>query len=261
VKRLTETYAYQQVLWACMVSYLALILAIFLPQHGLALLRTRHPVQQLMCSMSILVSTLLFFSALKYVGVAEAISIFFVAPLAVVFLAWPMLGERITPLRLASVVLGFAGALIVIRPGSSVFQWASLVIVAAAIVNALYQIFLRRLAGGDHASTTVVYCALGGIVVVSAIAPFGWKTPDNGMDVLLLGLPGLFMGLGHYCAARAMSYAPANFVAPFSYTQLIASVIVGYFMFAEVPDLYTWLGSLVIVAAGLMAGRPRAKKA
>ena len=71
---------------------------------------------------------------------------------------------------------------------------------------------------------------------------------------MLLSSLGVFGGVGHYCVARAMTYAPANFIAPFNYTQMIGSVIVGYLLFAEVPDIYVWLGTALIVAAGLMVG-------
>jgi drug/metabolite transporter (DMT)-like permease len=226
------------------------------------MLRSRQPISQIVCSMTLLTSTIFFFSAVKYVGVAEAISISFIAPLAVVFLAWPLLGERITWVRLLAVVVGFAGVLVVIRPGSSVFQWASLMLVASAIAYAIYQIFIRRVGAVDHPSTTVFYSALGSTIVMTAIVPFVWVAPKSGTDTMLLASLGVFGGIGHYCVARAMTYAPANFIAPFNYTQMIGSVIVGYLMFSEVPDIYTWLGTALIVGAGLLVGwqgKPKAK--
>ncbi|SJZ49500.1 EamA domain-containing membrane protein RarD [Enhydrobacter aerosaccus] len=260
VKLLSASYHFEEVVWARVVSHLVLIVLIFLPRRGWALFRTRQPISQFICSMTLLASTFFFFGAVKYVGVAEAIAISFIAPLAVVFLAWPLLGERITAMRLAAVAVGFTGVLIVIRPGSSVFQWASLMIVASAIAYAIYQIFIRRVAGLDHPSTTVFYSAFGSTIVMSLVVPFVWRTPDNLKDALLLSSLGLFGGIGHYCVARAMTYAPANFIAPFNYTQMIGSVIVGYMLFDEIPDLYTWIGSAVIIAAGLMVGlRSRAK--
>ena len=92
---------------------------------------------------------------------------------------------------------------------------------------------------------------------MSAVVPFVWVAPRSWGDVAMLASLGLFGGIGHYCVARAMTYAPANFIAPFNYTQMIGSVIVGYLMFAEVPDYYTWLGTALIVSAGLMVGLRR----
>jgi len=179
VKLLTSIYPFQEVVWVRLATHLVLMCVIFLPRRGLALLRTRAPVQQVICSAGLLGATFFFFSAAKSVGVTEAIAISFISPLVVTFLAWPILGERITLVRLASVVIGFAGVLIVIRPGSSVFQWASLLIVASAVSYAVYQIIVRRVAAVDSPATTAFYSALGCTLVTSLFVPFNWKTPDH----------------------------------------------------------------------------------
>lgn len=254
VKLLAATYEPQQIVWFRIVSHLVLVAAVFMPRMGLGLLRTRRIGTQFVSSIMMLLSTLFFFSAVKSIPVAEAISVTFVAPLAVVLLAWPMLGERITLFRLAAVVVGFGGVLIVIRPGSAVFQWASLLLLCSAICYAVYQILIRRLAGTDHPATSVFYSVLLGAIIMSVWLPFVWKMPFSWSDWALLCSLGVFGALGHYCVAKAMTYASANFVAPFNYTQMIGSVIVGYLMFSEVPDSYTWLGTAVIIGAGLMVG-------
>ena len=89
-------------------------------------------------------------------------------------------------------------------------------------------------------------------MATSFLVPFHWRTPDNWRDLAMMVSLGISGGFGHYCVARAFSYAPANLIAPLNYTQMIGSVIVGYLMFAEVPDLYTWLGTLLIIGAGLL---------
>jgi drug/metabolite transporter (DMT)-like permease len=260
VKLLTGLYPFQEVVWVRLATHLVLMCIVFLPRRGLALLRTRAPLQQVVCSMGLLGATFFFFGAAKDVGVTEAIAISFISPLVVTFLAWPLLGERITLLRLASVVIGFAGVLLVIRPGSSVFQWASLLIVASAVSYAVYQIGVRRVSAVDSPATTAFYCALGCTLVTSLIVPFHWRTPDNWQDIALMLSLGVSGGFGHYCVARAFSYAPANLIAPLNYTQMIGSVVVGYMVFAEVPDFYTWIGSAVIIAAGLLVGWQGRKK-
>jgi drug/metabolite transporter (DMT)-like permease len=260
VKLLTSIYPFQEVVWARLATHLVLVCMVFLPRRGLALLRTRAPVQQVISSAAFLGSTFFFFSAAKFVGVTEAIAISFISPLVVTFLAWPILGERITAVRLASVAIGFAGVLIVIRPGSSVFQWASLLIVASAVCYAVYQIIVRRVAAVDSPATTVFYSALGCTLVTSLFVPFYWKAPDNWRDLALMLSLGVSGGFGHYCVARAFSYAPANLIAPLNYTQMIGSVVVGYLVFAEVPDFYTWIGSAVIIVAGLRVGWQSRKK-
>ncbi len=254
VKLLAASYEPQQIVWFRIVSHLVLVAAVFMPRMGLGLLRTRRIGTQFVSSVMMLLSTLFFFSAVKSIPVAEAISVTFVAPLAVVLLAWPLLGERITFFRMAAVVVGFIGVLIVIRPGSAVFQWQSLLLLCSAICYAMYQILIRRLAGIDAPATSIFYSVLLGAVIMSIWLPFVWRMPQNATDWALLIWLGAFGALGHYCVAKAMTYASANFVAPFNYTQMIGSVIVGYLMFAEVPDAYTWLGTAVVVGAGLMVG-------
>lgn len=254
VKLLAATYEPQQIVWFRIVSHLVLVAVVFMPRMGLGLLRTRRIGTQFVSSVMMLLSTLFFFSAVKSIPVAEAISITFVAPLAVVLLAWPLLGERITWFRMAAVIVGFSGVLIVIRPGSAVFQWASLLLLCSAMCYAIYQILIRRLAGIDAPATSIFYSVLLGAVIMSIWLPLVWKMPTSWTDWALLCSLGVFGALGHYCVAKAMTYASANFVAPFNYTQMIGSVIVGYFMFAEVPDFYTWLGTAVVVGAGLMVG-------
>ena len=147
VKLLAATYDPREIVWFRIVIHLVLVALVFMPRMGLGLFRTRQIGLQLVNSVMMLLSTLLFFSAVKSVGVAEAISISFVAPLVVVFLAWPMLGERITATRVVAVVVGFVGVLVVIRPGSAVFQWASVLLLGSAVCYAIYQIIIRRLAG------------------------------------------------------------------------------------------------------------------
>lgn len=254
VKLLAASYEPQQIVWFRIVSHLVLVAVVFMPRMGLGLLRTRRIGTQFVSSVMMLLSTLFFFSAVKSIPVAEAISVTFVAPLAVVLLAWPLLGERITWFRMAAVIVGFSGVLIVIRPGSAVFQWASLLLLCSAMCYAIYQILIRRLAGIDAPATSIFYSVLLGAIIMSIWLPFVWKMPTNWIDWALLCSLGVFGALGHYCVAKAMTYASANFVAPFNYTQMIGSVIVGYFMFAEVPDFYTWLGTAVVVGAGLMVG-------
>ena len=254
VKLMASTYDPKQVVWFRITTHLVLVALVFVPRMGLGLFRTRQIGFQLVNSLMMLLSTLLFFSAVKYLPVAEAISISFVAPLLVVFLAWPLLGERITLLRVVAVVVGFAGVLVVIRPGSALFQWASVLLLGSAACYAVYQIIIRRLAGVDHPATSIFYSVLLGSILMSLLVPFVWITPKDWIDWLLLLSLGALGGLGHYCVAKAMTYASANFIAPFNYTQMIGSVIVGYLMFAEVPDLYVWVGTLLIVGAGLMVG-------
>lgn len=254
VQVLGPRYAVEQIVWARTITHLIFIVALFAPRHGAALIRTAAPKWQLARSIALLISTLCFFTGVRHLPLAKAASISFTAPLIVTLLAWPMLGERIKLDRLAAVVVGMIGVLVVVRPGSEVFQWHSLYIVGSATCYAFYQIFTRRVAAHDTAETSAVYSALVGTLVMSFVVPFVWKAPDNGLDIVMFLALGVLGGLGHYCVARAMTYGPANIIAPFQYWQLVGSVAVGYAITALLPDTMTWIGAAIIMSAGLYIG-------
>jgi drug/metabolite transporter (DMT)-like permease len=137
-KLMSASYSSEQVVWARTLSHLVLVLAVVLPRFGPRVLITKRPKIQFLRSCMLLSSTFMFFSALQFISIAQAASISFIAPLIVVLLAGPLLGEKVTLTRVAAVLVGFLGVLIVIRPGTSVFQWASLLIVGSASCYAIY---------------------------------------------------------------------------------------------------------------------------
>jgi uncharacterized membrane protein len=178
-KLMSESYSSEQVVWARTVSHLIFVLALFMPRAGLSMLKTRRPGVQFTRSCMLIGSTFLFFSAIKFVPIAQAASISFTAPLIVVILAGPMLGERITLSRVLAVVIAFIGVLVVIRPGAAVFQWASILIVGSAFCFAVYQVLTRRVAAVE---------ALGAITVL-AVDKTGTIT-QNRMAVAELAVDG-----------------------------------------------------------------------
>lgn len=254
VKLLIAAYDSMQIVWARTVGHLAFMLLIFAPGRGLGILHTRRVGTQLTRSAIQIFSTFCFFTALAYVPLAEATAIGFLSPLVVALLAVPMLGERLTRARLAALVVGFAGVLLVIQPGAAAFQWASLLILASAACYALYQVLTRRVSAFDSPETSVVYSALIGSILTSIVVPLVWRTPAGALDLLAFAAVGLLGGLGHYCIARALVHAPANVVAPFQYFQLLGAVIFGYLLFDSLPTPYAWVGAAIIVTSGLVMG-------
>lgn len=251
VQVLSPRYSSEQLIWARSLSHLIFIVALFAPRHGLGFVLTKKPAAQIWRSILLLASTSLFFHGVKQLPLAKAASISFTAPLIVAMLAWPVLGERITMARAIAVVVGFTGVLIVIRPGSDVFQWASLLILGSATCYAFYQLLTRRVAGHDPPETSAVYSVLVGSIVMTAVVPFTWRTPIDLSDATMMSSLGILGGLGHYFVARAMVYAAASVVTPFQYWQMVGSVIVGYVVSGTLPDAFTWLGAAVIISAGL----------
>lgn len=255
VKLLGNGYSSEQIVWARTLSHLIFVLALFMPTRGIAIFRTLQPVAQLIRSILLLISTSMFFFAVQFIPLAEAAAIGFVAPFIVAILAVPILGEKLSLPRMLAVLVGFAGVLVVIRPGSDVFKWQAFLILGSSACYALYQVITRRVAGSDSPETSVVYSALVGAAIMSLVVPFRWQaTPETLSDILLLSSLGVLGGMGHYCVARAMTYAAANVISPFNYFQMVGSVAVGWILFQQLPDQWTWAGTALIVGSGLYIG-------
>jgi drug/metabolite transporter (DMT)-like permease len=253
-KLLGADYSSLQVSWARAFGHIIFLSALFIPRHGLKVWRTRRPGIHLIRSALLFTSNICFFLAITFIPIAEAASVSLTAPIIVAALAWPMLGERTTRVKIAAMALGFLGVLIVIRPGTGVFHPASLLVLVSATGYAVYQILTRRIAGLESPETAALFSSVIGAFGMLLVLPFVWQTPASWGDVGLFCSLGLLGGLGHYCVAQALSHAPANIIAPFQYLQLIGSVLVGWAIFGDLPDAWSWLGAAVITAAGLWLG-------
>ena len=213
--------------------------------------RTRRPWLQVVRSLLLFGSTALNFLALRNLQLAETLSIQFAAPLTVALLAGPLLGEWSSPRRLAAIGVGFLGVLVIVRPGVGPFKPAVLLSLGNMLCYAFYIIATRRLAGIDSTATTMFYSGLSGLAVMTPLLPWIWTDPGSpGLWGLLVGV-GLFGTLGHWLLVMAHARAPANVLAPFLYTQLLWSVLLGYLLFGDVPNRWTLIGASIVVASGL----------
>ena len=206
---------------------------------------------QLARSLCLIVATSCFFGALRFLPLAEGSAISFLAPMFAIVLSLPVLGERPTRGRWIAALAGFAGVVILVRPGSAVFHPATGLLVVAAISNALYQLLTRKLPR-DSAHTTLFYSALVGTALLSLAIPFvempgEFAMRDAGFFIAL----GLLAGLGHGLLIAAFLRAPASLVAPFTYIQMLWATFYGYAVFGQLPDGISALGMAVIVASGV----------
>jgi drug/metabolite transporter (DMT)-like permease len=241
-----------QVVWLYLVCvFINLMLYFAVTRQNLrALSRTSRPRLQVARGLCILGSLSFIFASLRFLPLAEATVINFTGPLFMVALAGPMLGEKVGWRRWAAVVAGLAGAVIVVRPGSDVFQWAALLPIGSALFFAMFQLITRKLAGQDSAMTTLLYTQVVAVLGALVAAPFYWS-PIAPADLLLALVAGT-IGLGaHFCMFHAFRLADASLLAPINYTRIIASVLLGYLIFGDLPDTYTVVGGAIIVASGL----------
>ena len=257
-KYLSQWYPVPGIVWARYVINLGILLAWLAARGELGRIRTARPGIQLARGCLLASATFLYFTSLSVLPLADAAAISFVLPLFVAVLAVPMLGERLDGPRTIAIFIGLAGALVIVRPGTDVFTPYALLPVAMAACNALYQVLTRKIAGEEHPLTSLVWGAIVGAVLLSAVAPIYWKTPDVGWHWVLLGIIGLLASIGHYLLIRAYDYAGATLLAPYSYTVMVWAVLLGFLVFGQLPDRWSVGGMAVIIASGMfLASRQR----
>lgn len=248
-KYLAQDYPVPQVLWA-RFSFHLLFVAAFLGTRLSVTLRTRRLGLQMTRSLLMLITTGMFFFAVRELPLADVVAIMFVGPLFVTALSVPLLGDYVGPRRWTAVVIGFLGALVIVRPGSGIMQWFAILPVLAALSHALYTITTRQLANHDLPMTTLFYTAALGAAVTSALVPFFWITPDAA-GWMLMALLGFFGAAGHLTLIRALGYASPVVVAPLSYVSLVWSIGIGFLLFGDLPDAWTLAGAALIAASGI----------
>jgi len=251
VKLLALDYPVAEIVWARFTGHLIIMLVVFLPHYGRALFRTMGPGVQIGRSVLMRASHLVFVTAIGRVPLATASAIGFTAPLIVTALSVPLLHENVGWRRWSAVFLGFIGAVIVIRPGGGFHDPAVLLLLASSGAYALYQIATRWISAYDSAATGIVFAALLGSLAMSLVLPFVLVLPRTPLDLLLFCSLGLFGGGGHYLLIRAFHLAPASVMAPLGYLELVGAVTLGYLVFGNFPDLWTWVGAGIIIASGV----------
>ena len=251
MKHLMENYSLVQVTWGRF--FFATVIAVIVcgPRLG-ALAVSRHPKLQLLRSVILMSTTGLFNAGIRTTPLATGTTIMFLSPILITLLSIPMLGEKVGVKRWIGVIFGFVGAMIVVRPWSEGLGGATsgvLFLLVAALCNANYQIITRKVRGDDPL-TSLLYTAVAGAIVTSAIVPWFWSWPTAEAWFLLF-LSGVAGGLGHLCLIRAVRMAPASVVSPFSYSSLIWATMFGFIIWGDFPDLWTWVGAGLIIASGL----------
>lgn len=250
-KYLSAFYPVPAIVWARYFFHVLLVVVILGPRLGLALVRTRRLGVQLARGLLLAASTLFFVFAIKEMPLAETSSITFIAPVLVTLMGAFFLKEKVDTARWLAVAGGFAGVLIIVRPGGGVFTWASVLPLCCAASFACYQILTRKLANLESPYTSIFYSGLVGTVIMSLVLPFVWTRPQSLTHALLFVIIGIIGGLSHLVLIKAYDYAPASRLAPFSYTQLIWVTVMGYLAFGHFPDHWSLIGIAVIMASGI----------
>ena len=260
VKFLVADFSVWQIVWARALFQFGFMVVLFAPKNGfISLFTTVLPVRQGLRSVLQLLAMVFYFSALEEISLPTATAIGFTAPLLVVAFSVPLLGENVGLRRWCAVIVGFVGALIIIRPGSDVTDWSTLYVFAGAVCYALYKALTRRVSEGDSPPVTAVYTVVIALLGSSIVAPFDLAMPsDINQWLAFVGL-GIAGALGHFFLIRAYSMAQASIISPFDYGQLIGATLLGYLIWGDFPDLWTWIGAIILVLSGIYVARRETK--
>ncbi|MDR0810336.1 MAG: DMT family transporter [Gemmobacter sp.] len=195
-------------------------------------------------------ATFCFFWSLKFLPIADALAIFFVQPLVVTALSPLVLGEHVGRRRWTAVAIGFLGTLVIIRPGFQEINPGMPLALVSGTSLALFMLITRRMAGQDHPMVITFHTSLIGAAAVSLVLwPF-WQAPTAGQWLLFVAL-GFIATAGHYLIVMAYDRAEASLLAPLAYTEMIMSVVVGWWFFGDFPDIWTFAGVGVLIGCAI----------
>jgi drug/metabolite transporter (DMT)-like permease len=240
-----------EVVWARYMGATLFVLIFVNPATTPSMLSTARPGVQLIRSLLLFGATVLNFFALRWLQLAQNVSIAFAGPLLIALFAGPILGEWVGPRRLAAIIVGFLGVIVVTRPSLSGIHPAMLLSFGATTCNCFYSILTRVLAASDSSRTTTFFSAVSGAVILTPALPLFWVTPPDWKVWVFLVLIGGFGALGHWFLILAHHRAPAALLAPFGYTQIVWMIGFGYIVFGDLPDGWTLTGAGIVIASGL----------
>lgn len=249
-KFLTDTVHPIQIVWFRQTG-LFLGVLVLIGIQGRSVLSSTNPKLQIGRGVLAACSATLFIFGVAYVPLADAVAITFVAPFMVTVMGALILREPVGVRRWSAVIIGFIGTLIVIRPGLGVIHPAALLLIVAATAFALRQVLSRILAGEDRTRTTVAYTAIVSWSLLSLPLLFIWQTPSSPLEFVLLTAMAVFAAIAEILVIMALDAAQAVVVAPVQYSLLLWGTLYGFFVFGQLPDGWTWLGAVIIVATGL----------
>jgi len=268
LKLMSDGYPIFQVAVTRSLVSISIICAILIATRQVGQFRPNRPVLIALRGLLTFASYTCFYLALASVPLADAVSIFFVTPLLVTALSVPLLSERVGMRRWSAVIVGFLGVLVMVRPGFETMEPALLIALGGPVGYAFAIILTRRIGMADSGSTLVLYnmvtfglaSAAGAALLWVLDLPVSenpslafllrdWGLPSTA-DLCLMALTGAVITVAHFCTAQAYRIAPPSFVSGFEYSYFIWAVLLGFFIWGELPDRYTFIGAAIVMASG-----------
>lgn len=251
-KHLSQTFYVPLLVWARYTVHCLLMIVLLGPRHGTSLVATRQPGAQILRALLLVAVTGFAMAAFRVMPLAETTAMIFITPILVALLAGPFLNERVGAAHWLAALAGFAGTLLIARPGGTLPTDGIVYILIAAVCYAIYQIQTRRMAATERPLTMVFYTALVGTTTMSLALPWIWGGPTpTPVEAAMICSLAIYGGIGHFLLTHAFRHAPASTLAPFLYAQLIWASLLGWLFYDQWPDGPSIAGMLAIVGSGI----------
>ncbi len=261
-KYVSRTYPMTAAVWIRYLVPALLVGGYLIFTRGRRFAHTPRPGIQLLRGITVVCSTLCFWTALANLPLVEAATVSFIGPTIVVILSTLLLGERPLRSHWIALAMGFVGVLIALRPGFTHTGIGAIAALGSALFYSLYLVLTRMVADQADSISLLFHANIIGAMVLTVIAPATARMPIGLAEWMILPMLGIFGSLGHWCMIKAYEITDASALAPFMYVQLMISTFYGWLIFNTLPDAFTLLGMGVILASGLYvlnAGRVNAK--
>jgi drug/metabolite transporter (DMT)-like permease len=264
-KYLAQSHAVPLIVGVRYLGNLLLMVAFLGPTHGRQMVRTQRTGLVWVRGLCLALASLLIAFALQRMPVAEMTAITFLSPILLVAVAGRVLGERVGWVGWAATVAGFAGVMLIVRPGSDIVASGAVFVLGAVLLNLCYQLLSRVLAASETTFALLFYTALAGSILYGLAMP--WFVEDRApglFEAALFASLGVFGGVGHFLFTAAFRHAPASLIAPLNYFQLVWAGLLGWLVFGHVPDATSLLGMAIVAGSGVLVAlrtrRPPVKR-
>ena len=237
--------------WARFAGHVLLVLVLLRSWTKPARFRASNLPLQVLRGAFLFGSTTFNFLALNTLQLAETTSIFFFAPMLITALAGPLLGEWAGWRRWAAILAGFAGVLVITRPGVGSFEIGHVYAICATVSYSLYVIMTRHMSATETSESLILYSALAPVILMLPVVPYTASLPPDAFHWLVLFLMGFFGGFGHWLLINAYRQATTTALAPYPYLQMVWMIAAGWLAFDQLPHRWTLGGAAIIVASGL----------
>jgi len=257
-KYLSAELSFFQITWARYFFTVFWTLPLMLIFFRKNLTFSENPKLQILRGLTLLSANICFFYSISIISMAKALTLAFVAPLVTTALSPILLGEKVGIKRWTAVIVGFIGSLVVIRPGFIEFNLATIAALGTGCLYGVYLIITRKLHTTDNPLLTLLITGIVGATISTFFVPIVWINPTN-IQWLWLSIMGIFACLGHLLLIYSLRFADASKLAPFGYFEIITTIILGYYIFNDFPDMWTFLGLFIIISSGIYIFRRELK--